>query len=505
MPLIPIDLKPGVYKNGTPYSGKLRWADSNLVRWKDGAIRVIGGWEQRTDADDVHIPSIITDPTTEAARNIISWVDNLEARHIVIGTNKGLYRINSSGTIFDITPVGLTPGNKDSGLIVGYGTFAFGKGTFGTPRTGTGAIPDVPASWSFSIWGENLLAQFRNDGPLYQWVPGASVATPIATAPTGMQGILVTAQRIVMGINGGAEPRLVSWSASENNADWTPAVTNQAGSQELAGVGPLLAITQIMNEVIIIGQNDVNIARYLGPPYVYGFERVGENSGLLSANAVVTTDRYAFWIAERNFWVYDGSLKKLESEIIDFFYSDLKLTESAKTFGFAIRDFNEVWWLYQSKDSTTTEPDSYICYDYALNHWTKGKLDRSVGMDKYATATPIMVSSAGIVYNHELVGTSIEDGPIPYCETGPMELGQGDQQVYMDYLYPDEYVAGDLNMTIISQAMPNLPQTEFGPYALTSPTPVRVRGRQLALRFEGRAAGWKIGIMRANVKPGGKR
>jgi hypothetical protein len=116
-----------------------------------------------------------------------------------------------------------------------------------------------------------------------------------------------------------------------------------------------------------------------------------------------------------------------------------------------------------------------------------------------------MVSPSGEIYNHELAGVSIVDGAAPYCETGPIELGQGDQQTYIDYLYPDEATANDVALTIKTKDMPNLTEQVFGPYVLASPTPVRARGRQFALRFEGRAAGWKIGLMRANVKSGGLR
>ncbi len=505
MPLIPIDLKPGVYKNGTPYSGKLRWADSNLVRWKDGAIRVVGGWERRADLVGTDIPALFADPSVEAARNVITWEDNSGARHIVVGTNLKLYHIDSSGGVDDITPAGFTGGGKNSGVEVGYGTFIYGGSAYGTPRTAVGApITPVP-SWDFALWGENLLAQFRGDGYLYEWVPSSAAAVAITTAPINMQDVLVTDERIVIGVGGDATPRLVQWSASEDNTDWTPAATNQAGSLTLAGIGPLLAITQIMNELLVVGQNEVYVGRYLGPPYIYGFDRVGDNNGLLSANSLITTARFAMWAAERNFWLYDGAMKKLESDIVDFFYDDISDTEYSKTYGFTVRDFNEVWWVYQSKTSTTSEPDSYICYDHALNHWTKGKIDRTVGADKAATANPIMVSPAGYIFNHELEHVAIVDGAAPYCETGPIELGAGDQQSYIDYLYPDEAAEGGVALTIKTQDMPNLTELTFGPYTISSPTPVRARGRQFALRFEGRAAGWKIGMMRANVKAGGLR
>jgi len=261
MPLVPISLQPGLYKNGTAYGGKLRWADSNLVRWKDGSIRVVGGWERRKNSTGENIPALYNNAAIEAPRNIFAWTDNAGARHIVVGTNRALYYINSSGAKSTITPAGFTPASRDSGLAVGYGTFSYGLSSYGTPRTFSGAIPTPVASWDFAAWGEKLLAQFRGDGKLYEWTVGTAAALPISTSPDGMQDFLVTDERIVMGIGNETDPRIVQWSASEDNTNWTPAVTNQAGSLTLAGTGPLLAITQIMNELLIISQNEVYAGR----------------------------------------------------------------------------------------------------------------------------------------------------------------------------------------------------------------------------------------------------
>jgi hypothetical protein len=36
MPLIPLDIPPGIYRNGTELQSSNRWRDSNLIRWVDG-------------------------------------------------------------------------------------------------------------------------------------------------------------------------------------------------------------------------------------------------------------------------------------------------------------------------------------------------------------------------------------------------------------------------------------------------------------------------------------
>jgi hypothetical protein len=47
MAYIPLQIPPGVYKNGTEYQSKGRWNGSNLVRWYEGTIRPGGGWRKR--------------------------------------------------------------------------------------------------------------------------------------------------------------------------------------------------------------------------------------------------------------------------------------------------------------------------------------------------------------------------------------------------------------------------------------------------------------------------
>ena len=45
---LPSQLPPGLQRGATPYDAPGRWWDSNLVRWQDGTIRPIGGWERVT-------------------------------------------------------------------------------------------------------------------------------------------------------------------------------------------------------------------------------------------------------------------------------------------------------------------------------------------------------------------------------------------------------------------------------------------------------------------------
>ena len=71
MPLIPLQIPKGVYRNGTEYMAQGRWRDANLVRWHEDALRPIGGWQQRGTVD-----------FTGAVRGMLAWEDNSGNRYV---------------------------------------------------------------------------------------------------------------------------------------------------------------------------------------------------------------------------------------------------------------------------------------------------------------------------------------------------------------------------------------------------------------------------------------
>ena len=45
MALINITPPAGIVKNGTEYANKTRWVDGNLVRFENGFLKPLGGWQ----------------------------------------------------------------------------------------------------------------------------------------------------------------------------------------------------------------------------------------------------------------------------------------------------------------------------------------------------------------------------------------------------------------------------------------------------------------------------
>lgn len=491
MTLVPINLQPGVYRNGTDYQSKGRWRDASLVRWYEGTMRPVNGWRKRASGQ-----------LTGKARGLIAWRTNANARWIGIGTHSKLYAMNEGGTLTDITPTGFTAGSADASVNLGYGGGPYGSFSYGTPRADTGTI--TPATtWTMDNWGEYLLACSSSDGKIYEWqLNTANDAVALTNAPVDNKAVLVTAERFVFALGAGGNARKVAWSDQEDNTMWTPAITNQAGDIELETVGSIVTAKRLRGVNLIFTDVDVHTAQYQGAPFVYGFERIATGCGVISAQSVAAVESVAYWWSPAGFFMYDGFVRPLKCDVLDYVVGNISETQRSKVYAVANNQFGEVWWFYPSASSN--EVDSYVSYNYREGHWTIGSLARTCGTDRGVFSYPLMVSTDGYVYEHE-VGVTY-DGAIPYARTGPIEFGNGDNLMVAKQLIADEKTQGSVGVQFITKFAPNGSETTKT-YTIDSIyTPVRFTGRQVEMKVTGDSmTDWRVGVMRLDAVPGSQR
>jgi hypothetical protein len=103
-------IKSGVVKDTTKYStGKNGpfWVDSDLIRFINGYVEKIGGWQKDTlyGTDTSNSADYTTESTlTGIARNMLFWRASSDGEdRIAVGTHNHLYIIEN-GAIYDITP-----------------------------------------------------------------------------------------------------------------------------------------------------------------------------------------------------------------------------------------------------------------------------------------------------------------------------------------------------------------------------------------------------------------
>jgi hypothetical protein len=491
MPLIPLQIPKGAYRNGTDLMSQGRWRDVNLVRWHEDALRPIGGWRQRKSVD-----------ISGTARSMVAWEDNSANRYIAAGTYNKLYAINAGGTTTDITPTGLTAGRVSASVNNGYGGSFYGYEEYGVARQDSDVLQPATV-WALDNWGEYLLAMSPDDGKLYEWDLVASSAAQVSNAPTSCTGFMVTEERFVVCFGAGGDPRKLQWSDQEDNTTWTAAATNQAGDINIQTNGTILRGLRTRGQSVILTSEDCHTLTYQGPPFVYGLERVGTSCGLIGAGAAASVDAGVFWMGRRSFFNYSGGrVQEVPCEVGDYVFSDMNNDQRSKISAVVNSAWNEIWWFYPSSGST--ECDRYVAYDYAENIWMTGEMGRTAGVDRGAFKQPLFIASDGVLYEHEIGYNYGSD--TPHAETGPIAIGRGDNIMNVVEVIPDEKTQGDVNAKFKTRYYPNAEEREYGPFTMSNPTSVRFQGRQVRMRVEGAEdADWRVGIMRLDARQGGRR
>jgi len=496
MSLIKLQIPPGFHRNGTDFESSNRWRDGNLVRWRQNSLRPIGGWTDKNTTGDT---------ITGKARAMFGWRDNDLDGHIAIGTESKLYHMTPGGAVKDITPTGFTAGNASAVIITGYGGSYFGTGYYGNKRADAG-VYSLASTWALDNWGEYLLGCMADDGKIYEWQLDYStptLPTALTNAPIDNRAMMVTEERFVFALGAGGNPRKVQWCDQENNTVWTPAATNQAGDIELQTTGSIMCGVRVRGRALILTDSDAHIGVYQGAPFVYGFERVGNSCGISSQKGVVAVDEGAFWMGHKSFYIFDGSVaKELPCEVSDYVFADINQDQISKTTAIHNSEFNEIWWFYPSEGST--ENDKYVAFDYVEGNWSIGTLDRTSGIDVGVFSKPLWIDSGNDLYNQETGWTHGTE--VPFAETAPISLGNGDQLMRVNRLIPDEETQGEVEVKFKTRNYPNATETTYGAFTMANPTSVRFQGRQIRMRIEGITnTDWRAGIMRIEARPGSKR
>ena len=164
MTLVPLDIPSGFYRIGTDYEQSGRWREGSLVRWLDGSLRPIGGWQNRKE-----------DFALQPIRGMHAWEALNTSTWLAGGSHNALIAMTGSGLCYDITPENLATGRKDAAVSAGYGKGAYGVGFWGTPRQQlSNAIPEPATFWSLDNFGEIMVGCHYDDGRLVEWGLGVS-------------------------------------------------------------------------------------------------------------------------------------------------------------------------------------------------------------------------------------------------------------------------------------------------------------------------------------------
>jgi hypothetical protein len=430
--------------------------------------------------------------------------------------------------------------------LTGWGAGGWGLGAWGVGVSS----PDALRLWSQSNFGEDLIFNPRGGG-LYYWEASGGVAgnrgedialiPGSSDCPTKANRVLVSdISRFVFAFGatdiGSAtlDPLLVRWSDQEDYLNWTPTATTQAGSLRLSLGSSIVTALQSRQEVLVWTDTAVYSLQYLGPPFVWGAQIVGDNISIAGPNATAIASGVTYWMGLDKFYKYDGRTQTLRCDLRQYIFDDINQLQMEQVCCGTNEGFNEVWWFYCSADSVVI--DRYAIYNYGEDIWYYGNLGRTAWLDSGLQSGPIAATYVNNLVNHEAGnddGTGDALVPIEaYISSAEFDLNDGHNFSFVWRALPDITFRGSTNNGLSpSVTMTLLPLRNSGS-GFTNPPSVggsnsagitrtavfpieeftgqvypRVRGRQMALRIDSTTLGvaWQMGAFRLDLRPDGRR
>ena len=389
-------------------------------------------------------------------------------------------------------------------------------------------------TWSLDNWGEDVVAN-RRGGTIYYWDADASTTPLRATkvsgttnsTPTTVNSIVVSPNDrhlIALGTNqfgttasptGTYDPMTVRWADQEDYTNWIPSKSSTSGEVVLTDGTRIMGGIRSRNAVNIFTDNSLWQMQFVGPPFVFKFSQAGTNCGLISPHSGVDYDGRTYWMDYDNFYVFDGTVRKLDCTVRRYIYDNINMDQKDKVFAGVNSEFTEVIWLYPSKDSS--DCDSYVVFSPEENYWTIGSCfwttfaDRTIFGNTITTGTTVGGSN---LYNNEPVSIYTGNGAAltSFIESGDFEIGDGDDIMFLDRVIPDfDLSSGNLNFSVVTKQYPESTESiTKGPYSIantTSKVDLRARGRQASIRVSCESANtrWRWGSVRLGMQPDGRR
>ena len=323
------------------------------------------------------------------------------------------------------------------------------------------------------------------------------------------------------------DPMLIRWSDQENPFVWAPSITNQAGSIRLSHGSEIITVIQSRQEIVVLTDQAVYSLQYLGPPFVWRTELLGDNISVAGPNAVVLASGVTYWMGIDKFYMYDGRVNTLSCDLRRYVFQDLNTEQRQQIYGGTSEAYNEIWWFYCSTNSTVN--DRYVVYNYLEKIWYYGTMGRTAWLDSGLQPFPLAATYSNRLVNQE-DGIDDQETNTPvaidaYISSSEFDIGDGHNFGFVYRIIPDLTFAGSTadaaQVTMTLYPMQNsgsgvsyegsAPVTRSTTYNITEQFTgqiyTRVRGRQMIFKIQSTTAGtnWQLGAPRIDIRPDGRR
>jgi hypothetical protein len=291
MPLIKLQLKPGVNRENTRYQQETGWYECDKIRFRAGTPETIGGWQRISASTFLGV-----------CRALWNWITLGGANYIAVGTNLKYY-IQSGGLYYDITPIRstttgtatfaatngspiLTVTDAANGCVIGdfvtfSGAVSLGGAITATVLNQEYQVVTKPTANTYTIsvgvnatgadvgnGGASVVAAYQiNVGPEYQvpligWGAGGWGAGTWGVGTSSLSAIRLWSQGnfgedLIFGPRGGP---IYYWDVSTGLSARGVLLSSLVGATDVPAVQNILMVSDVSRFVLAFGASDIGSA-----------------------------------------------------------------------------------------------------------------------------------------------------------------------------------------------------------------------------------------------------
>tara|TARA_R100001369_G_scaffold604_1_gene2004 strand:- start:2144 stop:3691 length:1548 start_codon:yes stop_codon:yes gene_type:complete len=292
------------------------------ARFEDGAVKKVLGQDQ-----------VFGTPTV-APYFAINWTTGANSYWFYAGSAK-IYRYDGSN----------------------HTEFTRTSGTYSTNLTGVG-------NWVGSIFNGLPILNNGVDDPQCLANTGANKFTDLTNWPASTTCKVIRPYKsFLIALNltesSSSLPNKVRWGNSAENlslpSTWTAAANNDAGSVTLGDAGDFIIDGfPLKQSFIIYKENTTYLMNFIGGNLVFSFQKLFDDSGVLSRNCVAEYNGNHFVVTNGDIIIHNGVKKQsIATNIVKrTFFEEIDSTNYANTFVTHNKQKNEIWVSYPTVGST---------------------------------------------------------------------------------------------------------------------------------------------------------
>lgn len=407
------------------------------------------------DTFNVFIPTTVGGTTIGGLYTVSRVIDYKQFEIVVdIASTSSASGYENNGAIHVVDYVSLVASNQGSNYFYGGGVYNEGIYGSGFVPAATDGDAITASDWTLDNWG-SILVSCPYNGSIYYWQPvGASILnlsympnSPIYN--TGMFVAMPQRQIIAYGSSFGTiqDPLLIRWCDLEDFSIWQGTANNQAGSYRIPTGSKIVSAIQAPQQALVWTDLDLWSMTYIGQPYIYSFNKIGANAGLISQKAAGQMGGVVYWMSQKQFFKFSGNgVEVIACPVWDQIFQNLYPgnDEYGKPYTDRIRcspnsQFNEITWYFPASKTNNIDPETglayeaqfvgngeinaYVKYNVALNQWDYGYqhpdngdvligrtswIDQSIFGPPIGAATSSSVNlSNGVEINGYFTGTNV--------------------------------------------------------------------------------------------------